>query len=83
MSSDVLTEAEDTLAEMCWCGHPWWNHTDSDTPVCVHPHRPDDDDGSEEWTDYACECDGWWPMNEDPPDPEWGGDQVTMPIGPV
>ena len=38
----ALEHAEDALAEMCWCGHYYWNHTDSDTPVCVHPNRPDE-----------------------------------------
>lgn len=68
MVRDVLEQAEDSLAEMCWCGHDYTYHTDSDTPVCVHPNKPGEYQmGDPEWTEYDCECDGWWPMDEDPP----------------
>lgn len=68
MGRDVLAQTEDTLAEMCWCGHGYWHHTDSDTPVCYWPEEPEADGFG--WEDGECHCDGWYPMNENPPDLE-------------
>jgi hypothetical protein len=54
---------------VCWCGHSYHNHTDSDTPACYWPLDPEGDDGFWERTDEAvCQCDGWYPMNEDAPE---------------
>lgn len=69
-SHRALDQAEDSLAEMCWCGHDWRHHTDSDTPACYWPLFPEESGFWDrcEAEEAACECDGWWPMNEDPPE---------------
>lgn len=65
----VLDRAQDTLAEMCWCGHDYHHHTDSDTPFCAYPLYPEDDGFWEDYEDATtCKCDGYYPMNEDAPE---------------
>lgn len=67
MTKRVFDQTEDALAEMCWCGHDYRHHTDSETPVCYYPWFPDED-GFDWEAASECPCDGWWPMNEDPPE---------------
>lgn len=82
MSRDVLDQADDTLAEMCWCGHSYYHHTDSDTPACYWPLEPEGTDDFWERTEESeCECDGWYPMNEDAPEGAGAAEKPMNPKG--